>query len=196
MLRKSFPRIIVVTGTPGVGKTTISKILAKRLQAEYISLRELVLKYRLVLNYDRELLSWIIDEDRVRRILRKSILRKQSKKIVIDTHILSVIDSDLVDIVVVLRLHPKLLLKRLKERHYPLSKIKANIQCEVMGLCTAEAVSIFSEDKVVEINTSDREIEEALNEVVNALNNPEKYRPGKIDWSQVIFEDELVKYLT
>ena len=32
--------IIVVTGTPGVGKTTVSKLLAERLGYNYVSIKE------------------------------------------------------------------------------------------------------------------------------------------------------------
>ncbi len=49
-----FPRVIVITGSPGVGKTVVSKALAERLKGFYVSLAELVEREKLVLSVDLE----------------------------------------------------------------------------------------------------------------------------------------------
>lgn len=184
---------IIITGTPGVGKTSVSKKVASILNAKYVNLAEFVKSNKLFLGYDNELNSYIIDEEKTRKTLRR--LLKEYSRIVVDTHILTVFDSDAVDLVIVLRLNPKILLKRLKERNYSLSKIKVNIQAEVLGVCLSEAVEIFGLDKVAEVDTTARNLEEVVREVLNAIEYPNKYRPGKVDWSQLIYDDELVKYL-
>ncbi|TMI60834.1 AAA family ATPase, partial [Candidatus Bathyarchaeota archaeon] len=39
---QTLPKIIIVTGTPGVGKTAVGKLLAKRIGSEFLSLGDLV----------------------------------------------------------------------------------------------------------------------------------------------------------
>ncbi|RLE94521.1 MAG: kinase [Thermoprotei archaeon] len=184
---------IIITGTPGVGKTSVSKKVASILNAKYVNLAEFVKSNKLFLEYDNELNSYIIDEEKTRKTLRR-LLREYSR-VVVDTHILTVFDPNAVDLAIVLRLNPKILLKRLKERNYSLSKIKVNIQAEMLGVCLSEAVEIFGLDKVAEVDTTARNLEEVVREVLNAIDHPNKYRPGKVDWSQLIYDDELMKYL-
>jgi len=184
---------IIITGTPGVGKTSVSKKVASILNAKYVNLADFVKSNKLFLEYDDELNSYIIDEEKTRKILRR--LLKEYSRVVVDTHILTVFDPNAVDLVIVLRLNPKILLKRLKERNYSLSKIKVNIQAEMLGVCLSEAVEIFGLDKVAEVDTTARNLEEVVREVLNAIDYPNKYKPGKVDWSQLIYDDELMKYL-
>jgi len=184
---------IIITGTPGVGKTSVSKKVASILNAKYVNLADFVKSNKLFLEYDDELNSHIIDEEKTRKILRR--LLKEYSRVVVDTHILTVFDPNAVDLVIVLRLNPKILLKRLKERNYSLSKIKVNIQAEMLGVCLSEAVEIFGLDKVAEVDTTARNLEEVVREVLNAIDYPNKYKPGKVDWSQLIYDDELMKYL-
>ena len=184
---------IIITGTPGVGKTSVSKKVASILNAKYVNLADFVKSNKLFLEYDNELNSYIIDEEKTRKILRR--LLKEYSRVVVDTHILTVFDPNAVDLVIVLRLNPKILLKRLKERNYSLSKIKVNIQAEMLGVCLSEAVEIFGLDKVAEVDTTARNLEEVVREVLNAIDYPNKYKPGKVDWSQLIYDDELMKYL-
>ncbi|MCD6503749.1 AAA family ATPase, partial [Candidatus Bathyarchaeota archaeon] len=40
--------MIIVTGTPGVGKSAVSRALSKELKAEYIDLTEFVKKHGLI----------------------------------------------------------------------------------------------------------------------------------------------------
>jgi len=184
---------IIVTGTPGVGKTSVSLRIAHILNAKYINLANLVKSNKLFLGYDSKLNSYIIDEERTKQIIKE--LLEKNGRIVIDTHILTVFEPKLIDLVIVLRLNPKILLNRLKERNYPLVKIKANIQAEVIGVCLVEALKLFGSNKVVELDVTSKRLEEVVQEVLDAIRHPHKYRPGKVDWSQIIYDDELIKYL-
>ena len=65
-------RFIVITGTPGVGKTIASKILAKNLGVAYIDLNKMVLDEKLDVGYDRERKCFIADFE---KISKKGIFR-------------------------------------------------------------------------------------------------------------------------
>lgn len=52
---------IFLTGTPGVGKTTVSKLLAKKLSAKVININELVKEKSLYIGLDEKRNSVIVD---------------------------------------------------------------------------------------------------------------------------------------
>ena len=60
-------RVILVTGTPCVGKTSVACLLASKLDAFYVNLTDLALHENLVSGKDKERGSIIVDEDRMRR---------------------------------------------------------------------------------------------------------------------------------
>jgi adenylate kinase len=61
---KSQPNIIV-TGTPGVGKTTHCETLAQNTGLKHLSINDVVKERGCHDGYDEEFKSWIVDEDKV-----------------------------------------------------------------------------------------------------------------------------------
>ena len=59
----TFKRIILVTGTPGVGKTAISRLLTSKLGAKHIELGELVKRENLICGVDKARGTLIVDTD-------------------------------------------------------------------------------------------------------------------------------------
>lgn len=56
---------IIITGTPGVGKTTHAEQLARNLGFEHISINDIVKREGFHEGKDEETNSWIVDEDKV-----------------------------------------------------------------------------------------------------------------------------------
>ena len=56
---------IVITGTPGVGKTTHCEILAERTGLRHVSVNEVVKDRGCQESWSEEHQSWIVDEDKV-----------------------------------------------------------------------------------------------------------------------------------
>lgn len=56
---------IIITGTPGVGKTTHAEQLAQNLGFTHLSVNEVVKNENLHDGKDEETGSWIVDEDKV-----------------------------------------------------------------------------------------------------------------------------------
>jgi broad-specificity NMP kinase len=65
----AIPRVIVVTGTPGVGKTVCSRLLAGELSARHIDLGELVKEKDLTLDVDSKRDTIIADIGRLATFL-------------------------------------------------------------------------------------------------------------------------------
>ena len=56
---------IVVTGTPGVGKTTHAEQIAQSLGFKHVSVNQIVKDEGFHEGKDEELGSWVVDEDKV-----------------------------------------------------------------------------------------------------------------------------------
>ncbi len=56
---------VLITGTPGTGKTTLSKEVCEATGLNYINISEMAMENKFHCNYDAELQSWELDEDRV-----------------------------------------------------------------------------------------------------------------------------------
>jgi adenylate kinase len=65
---------IVVTGTPGVGKTTHAEQLAQAMGFIHLSVNQIVKDEGFHEGKDEETGSWIVDEDKVRIELRSRCL--------------------------------------------------------------------------------------------------------------------------
>lgn len=63
-MAKTNPNIIV-TGTPGVGKTSHCELLAKNTGLKHLSINQIVKERECHDGWDEELQSWIVDEDKV-----------------------------------------------------------------------------------------------------------------------------------
>lgn len=56
---------ILICGTPGTGKTTLSAELASRTGMQHINVSELVKERQLYSEFDETFQSYVIDEDKV-----------------------------------------------------------------------------------------------------------------------------------
>jgi adenylate kinase len=130
-------KVIVITGVPGTGKTTLSKKLSKLLKnASLISANELSKKRKLYSKKDYDGV-YILNLRKLKNELLKEIkiAKKENKNyIIIEGHILSDIKLPNAK-VIVLRSHLDELEKRLKKRKYPEFKLGENILSEALDYC-------------------------------------------------------------
>lgn len=64
-MSRSLPNIII-TGTPGTGKTSHCELLAERTGLRHVSVNQVVKDRECHEGWDEEYQSWIVDEDKVR----------------------------------------------------------------------------------------------------------------------------------
>lgn len=62
-------KVIIVSGTPGTGKTTLAKKLAKNIGFDYIDVNKIVRRYGLSGGYDRKRKTKVIDVRKLNRAL-------------------------------------------------------------------------------------------------------------------------------
>lgn len=129
---------IIVSGTPGTGKTFLSKKLAKALQFNYIDVKKVISKNKLKERYDRKRASWVVDEKKLAGVL-EGIIKNSKEDLVIDSHLSHFINPRLADLCIITKCNLKVLEKRLKKKGYKKDKIRENLDCEIFDICLNEA---------------------------------------------------------
>ena len=190
-------KIILITGTPGVGKSVISKALSERLNAHYIDLTEFVKDNDLTLSYDEDRRTFIVDEEKVSECLEKFIKGLKESYIVIDGHYsVFVISPEQVYKVFVLRRHPVELKNILLERGYDEKKVSENLASEILDVCLIDAINRCGVNKVCEININGKDVNSIVEEILEYLHGVKKCEIGIVDWlSELEKENKLDEYL-
>ena len=175
-------QVIMITGTPGVGKTTISQALANQLGGVHINISTLVQHEQLIKGQDRERDTLIVDSRRLSQRLQQ-IISTQTKPIILDTHNTSLSFRELdISLVVVIRLDPDELTKRLGTRKYHESKIYENVAAEILDVCLLDAVQHFEKHQVTEINATNQSVEEIIDTITKTLDGQIQVHIGWVNW--------------
>ena len=161
-------KVIAVSGTPGTGKTTLSKRLAKKLNFSYLDVNETIKKYNIAEGFDKKRRTKILDVKKLNNALlkeisiiknslnKKPISKKSNKKIkegiIVDSHLSHYLPKKYVDLCIVTKCDLKILKKRLKRKKYSESKIRENLDAEIFDICLSEAKE--SRHKVIVIDTT------------------------------------------
>ncbi|MFO7966230.1 MAG: adenylate kinase family protein [Archaeoglobaceae archaeon] len=167
--------IVTITGTPGVGKSTVADILNDK---GYVvkSVGELAEKYETITG--EEMGSRIIDTEAL------SSRIDRSRFTILEGHLSHQLDPDMV---IVLRCNPKIMKERLAKKGWEEAKILENLEAEITDSILMEAMS---HKTVYEVDTSERSPEEVAEVVIKLIEEGgEDFKPGKIDWILEIGDD-------
>ena len=168
---------IAITGTPGVGKTTVSKVLGEKLGIKVIDITEVVKDYNLYTEKDEDMDSYVIDFEKFENFIEE--IEKREKDVILDGHVSHLLNPDYT---IVLRCNPEIVKERLEKRGYKPKKVLENVQAEILDICLCE-----SEGKVYEIDTTNRDVEDIVNEIVEAIKH-KKERKGIVNWTEDYFD--------
>ena len=187
--------VIIVTGTPGTGKTTCARELAKTIGANYLNVTQHVSKHRLYRGVDRERRTKIMDVPKTRASLKRELGTMHGFSVV-DTHIPEeIISREMVKQVFVLRCHPRILEGRLRDKRWKANKIRENVLAEIVDSCLSAGVKYFGWRKVIQIDTSRRNIRGCVASAKRSILG-EPMKRIKIDWiSKLEREGLLDRYL-
>ncbi len=146
-LGPSRARLVVVSGTPGTGKSTLALLLEKKLGWVRIDWHVLLKRNKEVsLGYNRKKQCYDLDmsvlASEIKKFMREEVkLRGEGEVVfVFDSHIGHLLPKRMVDLCVIMRCsNLKKLKKRLEERRYGKKKVEENLQCEIFDVCFEEA---------------------------------------------------------
>ena len=168
---------VAITGTPGVGKTSVAEELKKHY--EVIHLSDLVDKF--AIGYDEERDSKIVDEDAMNEYIKSM---EEKDILIVEGHLSHLMD---VDAVVVLRCHPEELKKRLAKKGWSEKKMRENLEAEALDIILERALE--KHERVWEVETTGKEIKEVSEEVRKIIDETPPPNYGKIDYSEWLMEN-------
>ncbi|XHH08681.1 MAG: adenylate kinase family protein [Candidatus Bathyarchaeia archaeon] len=185
-------RVILITGTPAVGKTTTAKALAAKLDAEYINLTDFAKTHNLTLGQDAERCTLIVDDEKIQDKLKQVIDASENKNIIIDGHYAAAVTpAEYVPQVFVLRRNPKELKVMMEKRGYSDSKMWENLQAEIIDVCLGEAVEVHA-GRVCELDVTEKTTEEIVEDIVAVLEKRKTCMVGTIDWMGMLEREGLL----
>jgi len=172
-----------LSGTPGVGKTTVAKLLRKRGLGVWDG-RKLAKEARAYVGRDRERRTRIVDVLRVARFLRDNA--PSAPPVVIDSHWSHEVPG--VNAVIVLRLRPRELRGRLVKRRWPPAKVAENVEAEGIGIILSEAAKRLSPARVAELDATGLTAPEIVDRLLPFIQTYDATKSGltvgRVDWSK------------
>jgi adenylate kinase len=142
-------KVIIVSGVPGTGKTTVAKKLAKEKKYTYINVNKVVDDNKLSEGFDKKRDTKIIDTGKLNKALIK-IIKERKKGVVIDSHLSHYLPKKYVDLCIITKCNLKELQKRLVKRGYSKEKVRENMDAEIFDTCKVEAMERGHKIKIID----------------------------------------------
>lgn len=165
MVRRIRPHVLI-TGTPGTGKTTLAAELVERLEqraagtAQHVCVGEVAQQHRCYdeAAYDTELETHVLEEDTLLDVLETMWEKAEAEQVscIADFHMCELFPERWFDLVLVLRTRTEVLFDRLQERGYAEKKRQNNMESEIMQVVLEEAQEAYDPKIVHELPSNDR----------------------------------------
>ncbi|KAL9043112.1 MAG: hypothetical protein Q9180_000098 [Flavoplaca navasiana] len=149
---------IIITGTPGVGKTTLCESLASTTHLVHLAINRVAKDRECYDGWHDALNSWIVDEDKILDAIEEEV---KLGGYLIDWHACDLFPESWIDLVIVLRSDSTVLYDRLKARNYSEQKLQENMDAEIMEVLLDEAREAFHKDLIIELQSSSSDDMEA-----------------------------------
>ncbi|CAH8358529.1 unnamed protein product [Eruca vesicaria subsp. sativa] len=153
---------LLITGTPGTGKSTTASSLAEATNFRYICVGDLVKEKSLHDGWDDQFECHVINEDLVCDELEDIM---EGGGVIVDYHGCDFFPERWFDRVVVLQTENSVLYDRLTKRGYSGTKLSNNIECEIFQVLLEEARDSYKEEIVIPLQSNT--IEDISNNVAS-----------------------------
>lgn len=181
---------LVITGSPGTGKHTCARLVARQLDAEILDINKIAIENDAISKKTGKGLD--VDVKRLGRLLGSQLKKKGS--FVVVGHLAPYVKLAGIDMAAVLRRSPARLEETLQERGYVREKINENVSAEILGISLYDSIKAFGKRRVAEFDTTGRTPEQTANEIIATLYKKKPRRAGAVDWLAVVSEQEVQKF--
>ncbi len=184
---------LVITGTPGVGKHTIARLVAKRYRgSRIIDINKLAIANNAILEND-DGYGRTIDLKKVRRLINSEAKTNIMDLIFVGHLAPYVISAYRISMAIVLRRSPYELISVFQKRHYSHGKARENIASEILGITFFDSLESFGKDKIGELDTTEKTPFQVSAKIVSLLQEKSRLKFGTIDWLSLLDRNNDVK---
>ncbi len=175
-------KVIIITGVPGVGKSTIAKMISKKIKSTKIAVSDLAKREGLIINRDADRATDIVDLPLLKNKISEIIETIENSLIIEGHYAYDLISQDHVSKVIVLRRAPWKLKEELAKRGYSEKKIRENVEAELLDVVLFEAIEALGPNLVCEIDTTDKTPFETLEEIMSIIEGTRLCEQRVVDW--------------
>ena len=175
---------IGITGNPGVGKHTVAKEIAKKLDLPIVDINTIAKEAGL---FEKNNETNDVDTTKLGEILKQKI---PDDCLIIGHLAPYVLDKNQVKKMIVLRRNPYDLIPVYEERNYSEEKIRENAGSEVLGIIANDTINKFQE-KTCHIDTSNKTIQEVAEKVISQIS--ESNGSDVVDWLDLVTKNNDLK---
>jgi len=154
--------MLVLTGTPGVGKHTVSEELAKVLDYEIVDVNKEAIKAGMPKLDD----SIDVDVEQMKGLLKGMLTEKS---LIVGHLAVYVISKTQVSKAIVLRKNPYDLIQIYEKRNYTDEKKNDNLGSEILGTIAYDSIKKFGSDKTFQVNTTSLTTEQTVKKIVGIV---------------------------
>ncbi len=131
-------KIIIISGTPGTGKTKLAKLISKKTNFKHIELNKKIKQNKIYDSYDKKRKCYVVDIKKLNKFLI-NFINNSKENLILDSHLSHFLPRKYVGLCIITKCDLKLLRKRLITRKYNSLKIKENLESEIFNVCLNEA---------------------------------------------------------
>lgn len=155
---------ILITGTPGTGKSSVSKIVAKHFKLKVINEKEFA-KKKGIGKFDKKEKELQIPLKSLQKELNSTLAKGN---VLVEGHLLCEIKLK-VDFAVLLWANPDTLLSRLLKRKYSAVKVFDNVFAEMNGYCKKQLHKNYPKSKIIEAESANN-IKQTAQIIIREIN--------------------------
>lgn len=178
--------MLVITGNPGVGKHTVAKLLAEKLDLELIDINKVAIQKGII---EKRNVTSDVDVKKLKKILGKLV----TKNSIVVGHLAPyVVSRKQVKLAIVLRRNPYKLASVYQKRKYTHQKSIENLGSEILGVIYHDSVTEFGSDKTLQLDTTGKSVS-AIVKKISHLFVKNTCSGDKVDWLGLIYEKNDLK---
>lgn len=187
-------KVIVVTGTPGTGKTSLCRHIVSRNNGwVHLDVGQFAVEVNAIIGYDDSLETSIVDMDILKRALLKHVLKKvgEGLHLLIDGHYAAEVSPvKHVDYCLVLRCRPDVLWRRLRSiKRYGEEKARRNVESEITDYCYLMAKLHLKGKRIVQLDTSGISVRKTYIRFMECYRERFRCSGDMVDWVDFLLKN-------